>query len=293
MLSLTICGTRFQIGWPFLILLIIYALLGMGFEATIAFLSVAAHEAAHALVAGAYDIEIECIEILPFGGVARLDGPLELDPHAETSVALAGPASSFLLAGAASMLWRLGMLSGSASFLIDFNILLGLVNLIPVLPMDGGRVARACLSSRVGHRAATTTITRLGKWLSAAAFLSGVGLLTTGRFIPNLLIYSTFGYVYASVESERAAIASVALLLRRKERLAREGVIATQNLTALSSVSLDRVARAFLPRRYVTVTVLDDKHRPLGMVTESDIVEAILSGHGRAPLIDLLKNPLH
>ena len=291
-MSFSLCGTRLRIGLPFVVLLAAYAFLGLGIEAAIAFLSVAAHEAAHALVASAYDLRVDSVELTPFGGVARLSGYMEQDPYVEISVALAGPASSFLLAGIATVLWRVGMLQGEApSMLIDINLLLGAANLIPALPLDGGRVARASLSKRVGYRRATGLVGSIGKALAAGAVMLGTMLALAGRLFPNLIVYGLFGYMFASSEQKRVAYDSFSLMIRRKQSLAKQGVVRTQDLTAISSISLEQVVRAFSARHYSTVTILGADMRPVGTLNETEIVEHILSGRGRETLAEILNTP--
>jgi Zn-dependent protease len=157
------------------------------------FASVLAHELAHALVARLEGIEIYDIQLHIFGGWARLIG----EPRtamAELRVAIAGPASSFLLA----ILFYLGLLTvqslGSRSspfalaaassfyYLAAANLLLAMFNLLPGLPLDGGRVLRAILWHRSGDiLAATRMAKRLGvgiayMLISYGLFLFGYGI---------------------------------------------------------------------------------------------------------------------
>jgi len=287
----SILGTRFFIGLPFISLMAAYALFGMGWEAAIAFLSVAAHEAAHALVASAYDLEIESVELTPFGGVARISGLMQQDPYVETSVALAGPASSFLLAGLSAYLWRAGLLpDGPPGIMLDVNVMLGLVNLLPVLPLDGGRIARANLSKSIGFKQATWAISALGRALAIVALLAGLILWYAGIPYPNLLVYAAFGYIFARTEQKSASITGFSILIRRKENMARQGIIHTQQMTAMHYISLERVANGFSSRHYSVVTILDDNMRQVGTLSEAEIVEQILAGNGRLSLGEALSH---
>lgn len=105
--------------------------------------SVIFHEYGHALT-GRYLYGSEChgIYLLPFGGMALIDGDALDEPEKEAMVALAGPLASILLAVASFVLFAL---TGSylLGMLAIINLLLGVFNLLPIYPMDGGRILKA------------------------------------------------------------------------------------------------------------------------------------------------------
>lgn len=100
------------------------------------------HEMAHALVARKLGLTVLDVTIWPLGGMARLAG-LHERPQAEAPVAAAGPLANLLLALAA---WPLPGEAASGVTLV--NLLLGLGNLVPLFPLDGGRIVRAFLARR-------------------------------------------------------------------------------------------------------------------------------------------------
>lgn len=150
------------------------------------FASVLAHELGHSLVARRYGIGIVSITLFIFGGLANLDEDPQ-SPGAEFWVAVAGPAVSFALAGLFAGAAAAGI-GGSAvvavtGYLGFINLVLGLFNLIPAFPLDGGRVLRAALwrwkGRTWGTRAATTAGTAFAYFFIAYGILlllSGGGL---------------------------------------------------------------------------------------------------------------------
>lgn len=124
-----------------------------GLFATVAFFfSILFHELAHSLVAMHYGISIPSITLFLFGGVSRLSEEAK-NPATELKIAIVGPFSSFLLA---LVFWFLGQRSGGAvhplvkgviDYLAFINLALGVFNLAPGFPLDGGRVLHRCRRS--------------------------------------------------------------------------------------------------------------------------------------------------
>jgi Zn-dependent protease len=114
------------------------------------FASVLVHEIAHAVAARGEGVDVLEIVLHPFGGMARLRHEPET-PRAEFRIAAAGPAASFLLAVVFVILMGLANAAGAALFgyvfllLASFNFLIGVFNLFPGYPLDGGRLLRAYL----------------------------------------------------------------------------------------------------------------------------------------------------
>jgi Zn-dependent protease len=137
------------------------------------------HEFGHALMARRFGIETEDITLYPIGGVARLRR-LPRAPGVELLIALAGPAVNFAIIGVLLALWSLGfneVLTGSvlgalAGRLLFANVVLGLFNLIPAFPMDGGRVLRALLTGVMGRAQATSIAAGIGRVLAVVFGIS-------------------------------------------------------------------------------------------------------------------------
>ncbi len=141
------------------------------------FASIVAHELGHAVVARSKGVPIAGIDLHMFGGVAKMTAPPR-SPNDEILIAAAGPAVSFALAGLAFVL-SLAVPSPVIFWLMSANLMLGGFNLIPALPMDGGRVLRALLAKRKGFVDGTRIAVKVARVFSV---LLGAYAIFAGSF---------------------------------------------------------------------------------------------------------------
>jgi Zn-dependent protease len=191
-----------NISWVFVFLLLTFLLAGQFEDArlrwpvaqrwTVAmvtvvlfFLSVLAHELSHSLMAQSKGIPVRGITLFIFGGVSRLEREPER-PITEFVIAVVGPLSSIVLAAIFGGIWYL-LGGGNSSvevvllLLAWTNLSLGVFNLVPGYPLDGGRVLRAGIWGMTGsyHRS-TQIAARSGQVVGGAMVVGGVLL---ARFV--------------------------------------------------------------------------------------------------------------
>lgn len=210
-------GIDVRVHWTFFLLLFYFAFVGyqgtgnlLGALATTGvivalFVCVLLHEFGHSLVAQRLGIEIPDITLLPIGGVARLK-TLPEKPMDEVKIAVAGPLVNVVLA---PILFAIGIalgadpltlgspVGGFASvgrffvYLGYINVALVLFNMLPAFPMDGGRILRGLLASRLGAVRATDIASAVGQFFALGFLVLG---LLGGDFILVLIaIFIFFG----------------------------------------------------------------------------------------------------
>jgi len=220
------------------------------------FLSVLVHEFSHSFMALRLGSRVRSILLMPLGGVSQMESMPER-PRDEFLVTVVGPLTNFLIAGPLLVLHFLQVVpdpGGLATYVRWagwLNVGLGAFNLfLPAFPLDGGRLLRAALASRMGLRQATRTAAAIGRGL---AFLLGVfGLLALNAGGIWLILIAFF--IYLGAGAEESATTLRALLRGRTAR----DLMTAQPVALAPDDTLDDVQRTMLRTRHLSFPVLQD-----------------------------------
>ncbi|MFV9631234.1 MAG: CBS domain-containing protein [Methanosarcinales archaeon] len=238
------------------------------------FLTLLFHELSHSVVAQSYGIKIKSITLLIIGGIAQMED-IPKEPRKEAMISAAGPAFSLgigILAYAiyitfyqvSEVTWTFGnSFLMSVSIIAYYNILLGIFNLIPAFPMDGGRIFRAMLAMNMPYIDATRIAVAVGK--SFAIIMGILGLFTFNLF---LLLIAFFLY-YGAAGEEEATVISVTL----------EGILVKDVMSGLPDViyvppdwTLDQLVDVMFKTKHMGYPVQQNHTSPvLGVITFSDL----------------------
>ncbi len=241
------------------------------------FLCVVLHEYGHSLQIRRYGIQVRDILLLPIGGMARAER-LPEKPHQEFLVAIAGPAVNFVIA---AILFAIIYLRSDPVILGDdfvtnlffINIVLGVFNLIPAFPMDGGRILRGFLAMKFSYLRATRYARVVGQII--ALLFVVIGFMNSAFImLPVIAVFIFFGAmneeqmirVKTTLENKR-----VADLLRDHGPLLRFD----DTIDAL----LERVSKG-----NVAVAATDDIGSATAAVYVADAFAAVREGRGGDPL---------
>lgn len=279
-----VAGTEIKVHLTFFILVAFWGMAGYqqaGAPGAVAaclmlfalFACVLLHEFGHILMAKRFGVRTPDVILLPIGGVARLER-IPDEPRQELLIALAGPAVTLAIV---LLLYALLALGGDApsfgpldpdgpflQMLMRVNFFLLVFNLFPAFPMDGGRVLRAILASRMGLAAGTRIAARFGQ---ASAVVAGLYALSTGQ--PLLALVSLF--VFLGAGAEAAAV---------ETRVAGEGLNASQMMvthfrTIPVHATLAQAVELLLSGEQREFPVVDNSGRVEGLLTRDHIIKGI------------------
>ncbi len=224
------------------------------------FVSVLIHELAHSIYALRAGGRVRAITLLPIGGVSELVRPPPR-PGQEAMMALVGPATSLLLGAVfhvlfrATRAWRSYDLSFGLYYLAYLNLSLGLFNLLPAFPMDGGRILRGLLARTMGPVRSTQIAARVGKVFA--------GLFAAWGFVSGNLVLMVIGFfVFVGAEGEERLVLARAALgdLHVRE------VMTPQPEAVSARETLYAVGERMIRERRLAFPVTDDG-KVLGILT--------------------------
>jgi Zn-dependent protease/CBS domain-containing protein len=240
--------------------------------AILLFVSVLLHELAHSIVARARGLPVHNITLFIFGGISNIEQE-PTSPGVEFQMAVVGPVVSILI-GIVCYLLLLPIrgvnspVAGILGYLAITNVALGIFNLIPGFPLDGGRVLRSIVWRITGSlRKATRVATIVGEVLAYLLILAGIWLFFTGDIIGGIWT----GFIgWFLLISARAANSQVMLQsMFRGVKVSQ--VMNPAPITVPANISLQKlVDEYFLPRGLRSALVTQDDQLA-GLITLSDI----------------------
>lgn len=251
-----------------------WAYLAGGAFAVLLYLSVLLHEISHALAARAFQMPVRSIHLHFLGGATEIEGEATT-PWREFVIAVVGPLTS-LGVGAVSWavidLFQPGLLRFAVASLAGANLVVGVLNLVPGLPLDGGRVLQSLVWGVTKRRLLGVTVAAWGGRLAAVAAALYPALMPLWGRQPQLFDY-LFGFMIGGFLWTGATQALVMSRLRAKlpalsaRRLARSALGVPADLPVAEAVRRAQEARAG------SLVVVSSDGQPVGVVNE----EAVLS----------------
>lgn len=286
-----VLGVPLKLHASLLVLMAVYVLAGQGFQMALGFLAVLGHELAHVAAARVLGLDVEAVELLPFGGVARLSGLDSEDPARQAMVAMAGPLSSLLLAAVAvtvPLVWPVN--AQLLHFFVFVNVGLALFNLLPAAPLDGGRLWRALRASRVGYAQARREVRRVAE-VGAAVLVGWFFLLAVfGVFWWQVVVLGVFLW-WAARRPDGGAAWPVRDLAVRAAAWQRQSVWLVEDVAVRDDARLGDVLSAMRPKKLHRVAVLSPGQEVLGTVWERDLLATLATSGPATPVRQLVRRP--
>ncbi len=261
-----------------------YWIIGL-ISALLLFISVLLHELAHSVVARARGLPVKNITLFIFGGVSNLEQE-PTSPGVEFQVAVVCPLTSLLIGGL-SLLLFLALEGGSPQLEAIFgylgitNLLLGIFNLIPGFPLDGGRVLRSIIWKVTGSlRKATHIVSVVGQTMAYLFILWGIWQFFVGNILNGIWIGFIGWFLLTAAQSANAQV-----LLQSMFRGVTVGQVMKRTPTTVPATILLQklVDEYFLPYGLRTAFVTQGDQLA-GMITLGDIRHVPREQWGQIPV---------
>lgn len=241
------------------------------------------HEWGHIIAARWFGVNVISVQMLPFGGVAVMEDTVFLNAGREMLIALAGPLQNVLLIGCSWLLHACGLWDGPFfDYFIQGNLLIALFNLLPVLPLDGGKIFQSWCSILLPYHAALVWSLRLSLLFSMLV----VGYALTPLLYPNgviqlnmllvglFLLYSNF------VDYRNIPYRFMRFLMNRERSFPRHllhGSLA-QPIVADKVQPLDDILRLFKREKYHFIYVMNEQGSIMAVVPEQKVIHSFFKG---------------
>ena len=263
------------------VMLLLSLLLGEAVPMAAVVTSATLHELGHALAARCCGVQVRELELMPCGGAVRFDNVWRMRPDQLLTVALAGPAVNLLLAILAGAAGAWGWLRPPLSALLTrVNLVLMTFNMLPALPLDGGRILCALLMERVSPARAVKIGVRCGRALGIA--LCGAFLVLCAAGVANLSLAAAGLYLILSGRAEQRGLSGAVLsdLLGRSRALTEGKVLPVRLLAVSGECTLSQAAARMTPGCLHRFLLVGEDLSVQETIEEKTLLRGLMGGKG-------------
>lgn len=226
------------------------------------------HEIAHSLAAARLGYKLNHIKVMPHG-ISIGGNNVFFSYKDEIIIAISGPLSNFVLLILILSMWWLWPIT--YVYTLDFfaaNVVIGVVNLLPVYPLDGGRVLLALLSQRISRMNAVKVLRIIGLIISSLIIMSFV---ITTFFVPNftLLFFGVFLFITSLYDTPDINYMRVNNLEYKLSRINKG--ISLRNIAVNMDITLYKLYSQISPFNITNFTIIDSDMHIVGQLTEKQI----------------------
>lgn len=239
------------------------------------------HEIAHIIIAKHYGIRVDNITITPMGLMAGMHMTPNLDNKKEMLINVAGPVINLIMICLGCFINSLFLgQSKNLSFFILVNASLLFINILPVLPLDGGKIFKGFLFSRFGYKKTHCIFIFFNKIFSIVIIILGIYQIYISHYNFSLILIGIFVCLYKSKNID-LQYNIISELIRKKSRMQNIEICDVNYAAVFEETRAIDAAQNFLGNKYNIIKVLDRQLKIIGELTESDIIEALINyGYG-------------
>jgi stage IV sporulation protein FB len=254
----------------------------------IAFVIVILHEYTHYFTAYIFGYRGGKIRILPFGASLNLTGIEGASVKEEIIISLSGPIMNLVLAVIFYAL-NINYRNGFIETLFFTNLCIGIFNLLPALPLDGGRILRAIISSRTVYRRANIITIIVSMSIGGLFILYYLFCFFKGHMNFTFGIIAFYIIIYSKKEKERVAYIIMSDIIKKKFKFMKKGYIENKSLSIYWREGLLKALSLVEKNRYNLFIVLDDDLKVVDIIYESEVIDG-LKNYGNISLDEYIKS---
>lgn len=264
---------RIKLNLFFILFLFVSYFIGWLQQSLLLFACVILHEMGHVLAAKKLSIVVYEVELLPYGGVARMEELSKFGGTAEAAVAAAGPAISFVLA---ILCWFFKDISEFIEMSYKYNLIICLFNLVPVVPLDGGKLARNLMVFFIGYRQATRILILAGRAAAFAMLGYNIYMLVFGSRSAALIMAAVFIYIGTVTEEKFSSYYYLLTGNKNKSRLIASGKIRKRFIKVTEDTRTRLAINRLSPVTLCYFQVLDSKGGIKRILNEDEVMEGFI-----------------
>ena len=257
------------------------------------FFSVLFHEMSHSIVAIKNGVPVKRISLFIFGGMAQIEKEPDT-PQSEFIIAIAGPAASFFLAAVFGIIWafakNIGVIGEPVKYLALINIILGVFNLLPGYPLDGGRVLRSIVWKISGSlKRATFVASTAGRVIGFMIIAVGIFFFFVGNLLNGIwLVFIGWFLQTSSQMSYRQLIFETSIKGIKIKNIVNKNVTSVPGDITIE----DLVNNYFMKYKYGRFPVVEDfeSERLIGVISLHDIKNVPSEGWKSTKVGDIVKS---
>lgn len=267
---------------------LITAAFGFFDEYIIMFSALIFHEAGHLLAVKKSYVEISYIKIEPFGMRIALKDEIIKNPADEIKIAVQGPLLSLLLSAICFFVFKL-----SNSVYIQYfglcNLYLGLFNLLPAYPADGGRILRAFLSINNGYIKSYNAVRKITAYISVFMVISGIIILIKTRFNFSLCLTGAFLYYGILTDKNHSSYFLNKELSQYKTKTEKIEGIPVARIAVNGEYPVRNILNELSFKRYLIAEVVEGYKKSCEF-TEGELMEEMLKKGSGIKIKDIYKH---
>lgn len=258
-------------------------------EVMVLYAVVMIHEMCHLAAAYYLKVEIDGIKVMPFGVTLKIKNNYISKPEHEIMIACAGPLSNVLMILIAYIikvyyLWN----TDDITFFIFANFVIGAANILPALPLDGGRILKAVLTLHWGFIKAFNFTIKLTKVICVLSLIVGIYVLYATGLNASILMISLFLIFNIVNEKNNNNLAVMKEIIYCKEKLLQAGISNAKNLVVISDIPAQKLLKNFSYNYFYLITVIDSKMNIIGTLTEAQVINGLVELGAQVSIEEIL-----